>query len=175
MKASEMYVKSGTPSVYIKYKGVWDMQDLYEGMTDWLRRRKYKFREHILRHKHPSPFGVERRYVWEAWRNENDYIQIRYQTYMHTYDAHDIEVITPEGDKKIFTKGRIKIEIKYFVVTDYEKRWDEHSFYKNLKDFYSKYVIHKNYTQGFNPKHRYEMFELATMIKNKLKMLFKNN
>ena len=155
---------------YLSYKGVWDMQDLYESMIDFFLRRKYKFQEKRYKHKHPSPFGCERQYTWAFWRNENDYIQIKYEVYMHTYDTHDIEVITPGGEKKTYLKGRMYFEIKAFTVTDYEKRWDENKFYKHLKDFYSKYVIRKNYTQGWNPKRRYEMYELVALIKNKLKM-----
>jgi len=155
---------------YVNYKGVWDMQDLYESMIDFFMRRKYKFAEKIYKHKHPSPFGVEQQHTWEFWRNENDYIQIKYQIYIHVYDLHDIEVITPEGEKKVYSKGRMYMEVKATVIPDYEGRWDENNFYSHLKDFYNKYVIRKNYTQGFSPKTRYEMHEFVAMVRNKLKM-----
>ena len=158
------------PTSFIRYKGVWDMQDLYESMIDWFKKRKYKFREHLYKHKHPSPFGIERQYTWEAVRNETDYVQIMYHLYFHVYDARDIEVIMPDGSKRIFTKGRIWMEIKVSFVTDYEKRWNEKLFYSHLKDFYNKYVIKKSFTQGFGPKNRYEMYALAAMIKQRLKM-----
>jgi len=155
---------------YINYKGVWDMQDLYESMIDFFMRRKYKFQEKIYKHKHPSPFGVERQYIWEFWRKENDYILIRYQVYIHVYDLHDIEVVTPDGEKKTYAKGRMYMEVKAFTESDYEGRWDENKFYKNLKQFYNAYIIRKNYTQGWNPKRRYEMYEFVSMVKHKLKM-----
>ena len=158
--------ETGEPPSYIRHKGIWDMQDLYESIADWFRKRKYKFQERVYKHKHPSPFGVERQYIWEADRRETDYIEFHYDVYIHTYDAHDIEVVMADGSKKIFTKGRIWIEIKGSIATDWEKRWQESSFFSRLKDFYNKYVILKNW----GPKLRYEMYELQTMAKERLKM-----
>ncbi|MFH1641440.1 MAG: hypothetical protein ABIC04_00915 [Nanoarchaeota archaeon] len=158
------------PKTFIRYKGVWDMQDLYEAMIDWFRRNKYYFKEAVYKHKHPSPFGAERQHVWEAKRNETDYIQIKYHVYIHIYDARDVEVQMPEGDKKIYTKGRIWIEVKVSVISDFEGRWNKKMFYAHLKDFYNKYVIRKNFTEGWGPKHRYEMYNFVAMIKQRLKM-----
>ena len=50
----EFKVKAATPTAYIRWTGVWDMQDLYESMVVWFRERKYKFHEKIYKHKHPS-------------------------------------------------------------------------------------------------------------------------
>jgi hypothetical protein len=158
------------PPTYVRFKGIWDMQDLYESIADWFRKRKYKFHERIYKHKHPSPYGVERQYIWEAERKETDFIQFHYDMYIHTYDAHDIEVVMPNGNKKTFTKGRIWIEIKSKLFTDWEKRWAEKSAYAKLKNFYAKYMIRKDITQGWNPKKRYEMYELQAMLKARLKM-----
>jgi len=158
------------PVIHVRYKGVWDMQDLYEAMADWFRRRKYKFYEYIYKHKHPSPFGVERQYTWVAERKETDYIMIRYNIYMHIYDAHDVEVVTPDGKKNIFTRGRIWIELRIGVVSDYEGRWNEKLFYSHLKNFYNAYVLRKSFTEGWGPKNRYEVYGLAAMIKERLKM-----
>jgi hypothetical protein len=158
------------PRTYIRYKGIWDMQDMYETIADWFKRRKYKFHERVYKHKHPSPYGVERQYTWEATREENDFIQFHYDIYIHTYDAQDVEVVLPEGKKRIFTRGRIWIEIKTQVRTDWEKRWSEKLFYTRLKAFYAKYVLRKDFTQGWMPKIRYEMYELQAMLKTRLKM-----
>ncbi len=158
------------PKTFIRYKGVWDMQDLYEAMVDWFRKRKFRFREHIYKHKHPSPYGAERQYTWEAIREENDYIQTVYHIYLHNYDIRDVEVVMADGSKKVFTKGRIWFEIKVSFVTDYDEAWDDKSFYRHLKSFYNKYVIKKNFTQGWGPKNRYEMYNFAAMIKERLKM-----
>ena len=137
-----------TPTSFIRYKGIWDMQDLYESMAGWFRHRKYKLHEKVYKHKHPSPFGVERQYIWQAEKKETDYEQVIYDVYMHTYDAHDIEVVMPDGAKKTFTKGRIWIEFKGHIIYDYKKRFEKSSFYAQLRNFYNKYIIKKRMSSG---------------------------
>ena len=146
------------------------MQDLYERLVDWFRKRKYKFHEKIYKHKHPSPFGVERQYIWAADREVEDYLQTHYEIYFHTYDAHDIEVIQPDGSKKIFTKGRIWVELRNWLNLDWEERWNASSFYAHLKSFYNKYVFRKRFEQGWAPRMRYELYDLHALIKRILKM-----
>ena len=75
----------GLPCVYIRYKGVWDMQDLYQSMVDYFMRKKFKFYERIYKHKHPSPFGIERQYIWRAVRKESEWLQFTVDIYYHTY------------------------------------------------------------------------------------------
>lgn len=158
------------PTAYIRYKGVWDMQDLYESMVDWFRKKKYKFYERVYKHKHPSPFGIERQYVWEAVRRETAYVQFVYNIYFHTYDMHEIEAVAPDGTKKVFWKGRIWMELRARVETDYDKKWETKSFYSHLKTFFNKYIIRKEINQGWVPKLRYEFYELHALIKRRLKM-----
>ncbi|MBI4439347.1 hypothetical protein HY638_00065 [Candidatus Woesearchaeota archaeon] len=138
-----MYVKSPTGSVNLRYKGMWDMDELYKKMAEWFRSRKYNFYEKVYKHKAPSPFGKDRQYVWNAERREEDYYKFVIEIYMHTYDASDIEVQNPDGTSKIMTKGRIWIEFKGHILFDYEKRFEESRFYANLRNFYNKYIIKK--------------------------------
>ena len=159
-----------TPAAYLRWSGIWDMQDLYESMVDYFRRRKYKFQEKVYKHKHPSPYGTERQYSWEAVRKESEYTLVTYNIYMHTYDAHDIEVVMADGNNKTFTKGRLWVEFKVLVTYDYEKRFESKQFYAHLRDFYNKYVLRKRFTQGWSPKFRTELYELHALVKNRLKM-----
>ncbi len=160
-----------TPTAYIRYKGVWNMQELYEAMNNWFRSRKYKAYEKTYKHKAPSPFGHERQYEWDAVQPFEDYMQSHISVYMHTYDAQDIEMADPStGKKKVFTKGRIWIIIKLHVQFDYEKRWNESKFYSHLKDFYNKYVMRRRWMEGFSPKYRTELFKLHHTLQKVLDM-----
>ena len=159
-----------TPTAWVRHIGVWDMQDLYESLVDWFRGRKYKFHELVYKHKHPSPFGVERQYIWRAERKENDYVQVQYDVYIHTYDAHDVEVVMKDGSKKEFTKGKVWIQLRVLILFDFEKRWDTKVFYKHLKEFYNKYVIRKRLMHGYSPKFRTEFYALHALIKERLRL-----
>jgi len=159
-----------TPVAHIKYKGVWDMQDLYESAIDWFRKRKYKFHEKIYKHKHPSPFGVERQYVWQAERNETEYLKIEYNVYIHTYDAHDVEANLPNGKTGVFTKGRMWIELRVNTIYDYKRGFEKSSFYRHIKDFYSKYFLKKSMEQMIDPKFRTELYNLHAFMQHRLRM-----
>ncbi|HLC64835.1 MAG TPA: hypothetical protein VJI46_01785, partial [Candidatus Nanoarchaeia archaeon] len=63
-KRTHFYVKSPTGQLWLRYKGVWDMDDLYKKMADWFRSRKYNFYERAFKHKTPTAFGKERQYNW---------------------------------------------------------------------------------------------------------------
>ncbi len=171
MKAKDMYTGIGTPVVYIRYKGIWDMQDLYQSMVDYLKRKKYKFYEKIYKHKHPSPFGVERQYTWSATRKESEFLEFQIDIYFHTYDANDVEVIAPDGQKKTFTKGRIWMEFKGQINYDWEKRWEESAFYAELRNFFLKYVVRKKMEAMWWDQLWYrEIHKLHEVVKERLKM-----
>lgn len=142
-----MYLRSGTPTVWIRYKGVWDMEDLYISMIDYLRERKFKFQERVYKHKVSSPFGVERQYMWQANRYEDEYMNWVIDIYIHTYDAHDVEVVMLDGTKSTFTKGRLWIEFRGYIDYDYEKHWEKSAFYAQLRNFYHKFIIRKKMEQ----------------------------
>ena len=171
MKAGDMYLRSGTPTVWIKYKGIWDMEDLYVSMTDYLRERKFKFQERIYKHKVPSPFGVERQYTWQANRYEDEYMDWVIDIYIHTYDAQDIQVTMADGSKPTFTKGRILIEFKGHIQYDYEKHFEHSVFYAQLRNFFHKYVIRKKMEQKWWDELWYrEIHPLHDMVKKRLKI-----
>jgi hypothetical protein len=159
------------PNMHLRYGGIWDMQDLYESMINYLRNKKYKFNETAYKHKHPSPFGVERQYVWRATREETEWLKFIINVYIHTYDAHDVEVIMKDGTKHIFTKGRMWMEFTGTTEIDYEHRFDENSFYAHIKDWYNKYILKKVYTEVIWDRLWYrEVHKLRWLVKQKLKM-----
>ncbi|MFC1768780.1 hypothetical protein ACFLZX_03365 [Nanoarchaeota archaeon] len=158
-----------TPTAYIRYKGVWSMNELYENMATWFRTRKYNVYEKTYKHKAPSPFGKDRQYEWTAFKNIDDYNKVNIYVYMHCYDVSDFEVVV-KGKKKIFTKGRIWILIKLDVEFDQEKKFNESKFYSHLKDFYNKYVLRKRVMQGLHPKYRTVLWRLHHNIQTSLNM-----
>ncbi len=171
LKVKDIYGGSGTPVAYIRYKGIWDMQSLYQAMVEWCKRRKYKFYEKIYKHKHPSPFGVERQYTWTAERKESEYLMFVIDIYYHIYDAYNVDVVMPDGTKKTMVKGRLWMEFKGSGQYDWEKRWDDHIFWAELKNFFNKYVLRKKWEQiWFHQLWTREIHSLVAMVREELKM-----
>jgi len=144
--------KMGMPVAHIRYKGVWDMQDLYEFMINFMRERKYKFHEKIYKHKAPSPFGVERQYCWEASSVIDDVYTFVIQIYIHTYDAQDIPVTMKDGSQKLFTRGRLWMSFHGHVKMYEEHDWRERPFFAKLLMFMNDYILRK--------KHGWEVWDV---------------
>ena len=156
---------------YFQYKGVWDMQDLYEFAASFFHRQKYKFYEKRWIQKRPGPFGPEIYYIWEAVKNVEEYYRFVINLFLHTYDTQDVEVIMKDGTKRIFTKGRLWIQFSGKVEMDYEKRWQENSFYANLRNFYHKYVVFRKIEAIWWDNMYYNTFlKLQSLVKERLKM-----
>ncbi len=158
-------------TTYIQYKGVWDWQDLYEFVASFFHRQKFKFYESRLIHKRPGPFGPEVYYVWNADRKVEDYYKFVINIFLHTFDTQDIEVVMKDGTKRTFTKGRLWIQFRGRVAFDYEKRWEENTFYANLRNFYHKYVVFRKIEAIWWDQMYYNVFlKLHSLIKERLKM-----
>jgi hypothetical protein len=156
---------------YFQYKGVWDMQDLYEFMASFFHRAKFKFYEQRYIQKNPGPFGPEIYFVWGATRDVEEYYQYQIDIFLHTFDTQDIEVVMKDGSKKTFTKGRLWIQFRGSTKFDYEKKFDENNFYVHLKDFYHKYVVHKKIESTWWDQMYYSVYmKLQQLVKERLKM-----
>ncbi|MBS3135597.1 hypothetical protein J4401_01425 [Candidatus Woesearchaeota archaeon] len=156
--------------LHIRFKGVWDMQELYDAAINYLRDRKYKFHEKIYKHKAPSPFGVERQYIWEAEQLIDDWMEVTFNIYIHTYDAHDIDVHDNNGEKKTLTKGKIWVVIRLTSSWDPKKDFDRNSFFGQLKAFYMNYIYRRRLLEGgFHRRFRTEQSGLYQVMLRTLK------
>lgn len=160
-----------TPTVYLQYKGILDMQDLYETIADFFRQKKFKFYEPQQRLRRPSPFGAEILYQFRATRKVEEYYEWAVNVNMETFDLHDVEVVLKDGTKKKMTKGRIWMQISGNVEMDYEKIWEKSAFLAQLKSFYNKYIIKKRIEGVWWDELYYKIvLRLHALIKERLKM-----
>jgi hypothetical protein len=176
MKAEQMLTEIDVPRLYIKYRGVWNYDDLYAFAVNWFRDKKFKFHERLSEHVAggdvgPStPFGTEAKIQWEAEKKETEYIQTWINIYLHSFDVHPVEVMNKDKKKEKFVKGRIWIELRGKLVLDFEKKAEEKVFLSQLRNFYHKYVIRKKIEHKWWLKLQYEMYDLHALMKERLNM-----
>jgi hypothetical protein len=174
MKSSD-FLHHGTAPGYpvnIEYKGVFDMQDLYESIAQFFHEKKYKFYELFQRQRSPSPFGKEVKYHFMAERNIEHYYKWIVNITLETYDMQEVEVVLKNGHKKKMAKGRVWIQIKGKVETDYDKAWEHSAFLAHLKSFYNKYVIRRVYEGVWWDEMYYNLvLKLHSLVKERLKMM----
>ena len=156
---------------YIQYKGVWDMQDLYQFVASFFHRDKFKFYELRYIQRRTGPFGPEIYNVWEATRKTEEYYRFNVKLFLHSFDTNDVEVVMKDGSKRTFTKGRLWIQFRGRVEMDYENRWEENAFYANLRNYYHSYVIKKKIEGIWWDHMYYKVFlRLQSLVKERLKM-----
>ena len=165
-------VEAPTMTVYVQYKGVFDMQELYETIADFFRQKKFKFYEKQNRLRRPSPFGAELAHNFEARRKVEDYYEWVVNVNIETFDMRDVEVVLKDGTKKKMAKGRIWIQLYGSCNVDYEKIWEKIAFLAHLKSFYNKYIIKKKYEGVWWDELYYKIvLKLHALLKERLKMM----
>jgi hypothetical protein len=162
---------AGTTPIYIQYKGLFDMEDVYQSIADFFKQKKFRFYEKQQRHRRPGPFGPEVLYQFEAQRDVEDYYKWYVYITIETFDMQEVEVIQKDGKKKKMTKGKFWAQLHGVVETDYAKYWEKSAFLAHLKSFYNKYVVRKRY-EGiwWDEMHYNIVIRLHALIKERLKM-----
>ena len=172
MKADQFYKEAGTPEVFLQFKGIWDMQDVYETIADFFRENKFKLSERLQRHRTPSPFGAERQYILEGIRDVEHYYQWVVKVVIETFDEHDVQVVTKDGEPKTMTKGRMWVRIDGVVNMDSEKIYESSSFLANFRNFYHNYIVKKK-IEGvwWDQLYYHIVLKMHAKIKERLKMV----
>lgn len=159
-------------TLYIQYKGIFDMDDLYISVADFFRHKKFKLFEIQQRHRRPGPFGAEVMYQYRATRKVEDYYMWTVDIAMETFDERPVEVVLKNGTKKKMTKGRLWIQIRGQVDYDYEGNWNKSAFLAQLQNFYNKYIIKKRIESVWWDQLQYKIvLTLHALIKERLKMI----
>lgn len=174
MKPDDFVQNAEIPTwpIYIQYKGIFDMQDLYDSIAGFLTQKKFKLYEVQQRHRRPSPFGAEILYQFRGEREVEEYYKWIVNITIETFDLHDIEVVLKGGARKKMSKGRLWIKFDGVVTTDYEKVWEKSAFLAHLKSFYNKYVIKKRFEGIYWDELHYNIvLKLHALIRERLKML----
>ena len=168
--------KAPHPTLYIQHKGIWDMDGLLRTITEFFTSQKFKFYEKLQRHRHPGPFGVERYYVFEAYRHRDEHHRWVVWIRLETFDEHDVEVVQKDGTKRMMAKGRLWIQMTGEADIDYDKRWEGGWFSVNLRKFFNRYIIRKRIELPFWDDMYYTiLIRLQGIITERLKMESRGN
>ena len=135
-----MVSHSGTSFVkppYIKYKGTYDWQGLYQMMWQWMVRHRYRVHEDRYREKHGSPLGGDLKMEMHGEKEVTDYIKYYIELYFRVYDLKEFDVVV-NGKTKKMTNGRIWIRVKGHYQLDYSNRFKGNKFLEALGRGYDK-------------------------------------
>lgn len=163
-----------TPTLIIRYKGLFDFNGLYNLMVQWMKARRFWFHEDTYKHKVPTALGAEQELLWKGNKKITEFYMQDIRIYIHLWDMTEVEVVQKGVTKKL-TNARIEMIISGVVTIDYEKRWEESTFYMALLDFYRKYIAKEEIETGYTDQLYYRMYKLHAAIKEFLDMQAKGN
>ena len=111
----------------LKYKGIFDIKNLYDKLSKYFRTNHFIFFETVYKDK-----GDEVEIKAEFLQKTTDYLKISGEFNIHVFDSKDVDV-----NGKIMQTGRFEFSIKGEVTKDYDKKFKSEKG-KKLKPFYEK-------------------------------------
>jgi hypothetical protein len=164
----------GIGSAIIKYRGLFDMQELMKRINDWLVDDFYTVWEDTYKHKVPDPRGAWEEITFKSWKRITEYVKYWIRIEFRTWDQKEVEVVR-EGVKKQAVQARIEIILRPTVEFDWQNRFKGNRFMQGLQDFYHKYIIKRDMQDYHEDALYYRTYKLHRDIKEFLDMESKTN
>lgn len=152
--------------LFIKFKGVFDFEKVYNETAKWFKTRSFEFHEYQLKERDPTIGETE--FFWQGWRDDTEWMRIWIDVYARMWDQTPVEVMQ-EGVKKTLLRARIRFVFDAWIETDYENRFETSKIFHSLRDYYDK-VVYKKRIELYGDKIEYEVHELHELVKKTLGM-----
>ena len=120
-----------------KFKGLFDFGDYYRLLYDIFRSMGYNVVEQKYKHKN-IPTGDEIEIEWNCYKKVDDYSLFRIFAKTLIVGMEKVQV-TVDGVQTKKEQADCELELKCFVQTDYENRWETNPMMKFLKGVYDTY------------------------------------
>lgn len=156
------------PISQLRYKGIFDFEQLYRIMRAWFSEREYDFFEKKYKDK-DKIMGHEIEVDWHAEREINEFCQNHIRIFFHGWDMNEIDVVKDGKKKKVF-KGRMLITFSAHLEMDYQNLWEKTAFHRFLRTFYIKNIIWHEIDDIWSDKLWYEANKIQQLAKQYLEM-----
>jgi len=123
----------------IAHSGVFDFSAFYSFAHGWFYDEGYG----VVEAKYSEKISGNKKNMFIEWNVEkklNDYFKFQYNLKFYIDDLTDVDVEI-DGEKKSMNKGKILVEIKGYLIKDYDSKWDVNPVYKFMRDIYNKFVV----------------------------------
>lgn len=158
----------------IRYKGIFDLNELYRIVHDWLTSRSYEVHEHKYKVISLQTGGRERSFDWKAYRKETDFVMYWIYIHFQIQDVMPIEVVK-DGKKVQLVKGLLLIRIQHALEYDWSERFTKSPSHQSIVKFLTTIMWKKKIDTLWEDKLRFKCYELANVIKESLDFMTKGN
>lgn len=153
--------------IILKYAGIFDFKKLYKSIAEWFIDYAFYLEEPTWKYKVPE-MGAEQEIEFKGWKKINEYVRYWIDVYIHIYDLTDVAVVK-EGAKQNLNSGRIVVEFRADVETDYSKRMESGTG-PFIKEFMDKYLYKKDMDAVWSDQLYYLTYKVHTRVKEILGM-----
>lgn len=158
----------------IRYKGTFDLNELYRIIHDWLVSRGFEVHEHKYKSIAVAHGAKERSFDWEAYKPSSEFVMNWIHIHFQMQDIIEIETIKDEKKVKL-QQGRIFIRIQHAIELDWSERFAYKEWHQSLLNFMASVMYRKKIDTLWEDKLRFKCYELANIIKETLDMMTKGN
>lgn len=158
----------------VRYKGIFDLPELYRIIYDWFIMRGFEVHEHKYKSIALPTGGKERSFDWFAYRKGNEFVMLLMNVHFQFQDIHQIEVVQ-NGEKKILNKGLMFIRVSQDIECDFSERYAYSKFHKTILNFMAYFMWSKKIETYWEDKTRFKAYELVNLIKETLEFMSKGN
>jgi hypothetical protein len=158
----------------IRYKGVFDIHELYKIIYDWLISRGYQVHESKYKSIALQTGGKERSFDWNAHKKVTEFVMYWINLHFQFQDLMEVEVIK-DGKPKKLVRGLLLIRIQHKLEFDFGERMGRTKFHMSMVNFLTKIMWKKKIDTLWEDKLRFKCYELMNIIKETLDFMTKGN
>ncbi len=152
--------KFTSPTLYLKFRGVFDHAKLAKVIQDWIDDNTYEY--HAKKYKLKVDAAE---YDAFGKREISEYATFTVGVHLWARGMKDVEIIK-DGEKVKMQEGYINFEIYASIEYDPEGRFQGNKFFQWLQDFYHHYVIKQVRTDVWEDDILLKQQQLLAHIKN---------
>lgn len=159
--------------LFVRYKGIFDLEAVYKAVYDWLKSRGFEIHETKFK-TYERPHGREHQIDWTAWSNETDFVRNWIDVHWRFIDVVELDVVK-DGKKKKLSKCLADVKIQHYIEFDYSERFVKTVFQMHVLNFLQGWLFKKKIDTLWEDKLRFKCYELQNVIKETLDADTKGN
>ncbi|MAG08111.1 hypothetical protein CMO89_01455 [Candidatus Woesearchaeota archaeon] len=151
----------------LTYEGLFDVNELYKTIDEWLRSKGYDKKE-VKNMEKTTAEGKYIELVLEPWKKITTYAKNVIRMRIIMSDIKEVEVEKEKAKIKL-NQGKVQIVFDGFFETDYENRWETKPIYYFFRTIFNKY-FYGFYTDAYKKNILGDVNHLHSIIKSFLNL-----
>lgn len=160
-------IKTIVPFKTFHYEGLISIKGLYRAARTFFEENGYKpyEKEHL---QQVFEDGLQIKIRMDANKKLSDYAKIAWESHFEFTDCQEV-VVEKEGRKVKMYKGKVKVSTDVFLITDYDKSFEQSAFQYFLRVIIDKFIF-KNYLYRAEKQGKADYSSYEQILKSFLNM-----